>query len=94
MAKVTKKSKKKKVAKKTEKKTEPKKPGVIASILEFISDNPMTPERILQKLVKRFPDRNADGMEKTIHAQLPSRMAKERKIKITKDKDGRYFAKS
>ena len=97
MAKKTKKekteNKTKKEAEKQTKKTEPKKPGVIASILEFVQAGPISKKHILSKLTKRFPDRPAEGMEKTIAAQLPNRMAKERGIKIKVDDEGRFSAK-
>lgn len=84
----------KRVVKEVKKTEKPKKNGIIKSILEFISDQPLEKSQILRKLVKRFPDHKEEQMSKTVDAQLPNRMAKERKIKITKDKDGRYFAKS
>lgn len=95
MAKAKKQAKKvsKKQVKKSEKKAVKKEPGVIASILEFISDHPCSKERILEKLKKRFPDRDADGMAKTIQAQLPNRMSREKHVKIVKDKDGCFSIK-
>ena len=80
-----------KAAGKKPKQKEPKKIGVIASILEFISaGNPVSKKQLLDKLTKRFPDRPVDGMEKTIAAQLPNRMAKEKGIKIKVDDKGRF----
>lgn len=83
-------------AKKSEskpKKANKKQPGVIATIQALITAKPMTKDSILKALVKKFPDRPAEGMAKTITAQLPKRMAKEKGIKITKDEKGRYHAK-
>lgn len=91
MSKKVKKSKKQ--VKKEVKKKEPKKPGVIASILEFVEHGPISKKEILGKLTKRFPDRPAEGMEKTINAQLPNRMSKERGVKIKVDDKGCFFVK-
>lgn len=96
MAKKQKKQAKKestKVVKEAEKKTEPKKPGILDTIQACVQHGPVSKEQILSKLVKRFPDHSEEGMAKTIDAQLPSRMAKERGIKIVV-KDGKYSIKS
>ena len=97
MAKKTKKekteNKTKKEAEKQAKKTEPKKPGIIASILEFVQAGPISKKHIMSKLTKRFPDRDAAGMSKHIVAQLPNRMSKEKGVKIVRDKDGCFSAK-
>ena len=66
--------------------------GVLATILKTITDNPTSKEGILKQLVKKFPDRVEDAMKKTINAQIPNRMAKEKGIKIT-EKDGKYSTK-
>jgi len=79
---------KKAPAKKKETKEAPTKSvGVIVSILEFIqsSKKPISEESLLEKLVKRFPDRNSESMAKTIKAQIggkkkPCRMEKERNV--------------
>ena len=68
-------------------------PGVIATIQELITAKPMDKDELLLALVKKFPDRPPAGMAKTIQAQLPNRMAKERGIKIAKSKDGKFSAK-
>jgi hypothetical protein len=57
-----------------------KEPGVIASIQKFLDDigiKPFTHEDILAELVKKFPDRDPDGMLNTIKTQVPSRLEKE-----------------
>jgi hypothetical protein len=55
-------------------------PGVIASIIEFLSESnkntPLTRDDILKKLRKRFPDRDPDGMRVTVISQLPLRLIK------------------
>ena len=72
-----------------EKPAEPKKPGVIASILEVIqnSETPVSETQILAELVKRFPDKESASMHKTIKAQLggkeqPLRMESEKNVKF------------
>jgi len=78
--------KKKKAAKKSEKKE--KSTGVIASILEFITDNgPINKAGILELLVDRFPDREEAAMAKTVQAQLPTRLMKDKNVKIIKDEN-------
>lgn len=75
------------------KSAEKKGPGVISTIFTLVSDSGKTgisKADILAKLVEMFPDRAADGMEKTINVQLPSRMSKERKVTITKLQDGNF----
>lgn len=89
----TSKRKSDKAAGKKPKRKEPKKPGVIATILEIIQNGPVSKKQILAKLKSRFPDRPVDGMEKTINAQLPNRMAKEKGIKIKVDDKGRFSTK-
>lgn len=80
-----------KAAGKKPKRKGPKKIGVIASILEFIQKGPISKKQILAKLKQRFPDRPEDGMAKTIQAQLPKRMSKEKGIKIKVDDKGRFL---
>ena len=74
-------------------------PGVIASILEFIqgTKSGISQAQIAEKLAKRFPDKQADGMVKTVKAQIggkksPTRMEKEKGVKFT-IKDGMYSIK-
>ncbi len=73
----------------------PNGPGVIASIEEFLketsADKPITKKGILKKLCKRFPDRDADSMSKTIAVQVPNRMNKDKSMGILKHEDGGYF---
>jgi hypothetical protein len=56
------------------------KPGVIATIVEIISrETGATADEILTVLVKKFPDRDPDGMRKTIGIQaLKNSSSKER----------------
>lgn len=68
---------------------ESKGPGVIATIVEVLKKGkPVTKEAILAILVKRFPDRSAESMGKTINVQVPNRIAKEQKIKVEKTDKG------
>lgn len=70
------------------------KPGVIASIKEFLSaaskDNPITKKAILAKLVKRFKDRTETGMSQTLNIQLPGRL-RAAGMDIRKDAEGKGF---
>lgn len=67
----------------------PKGPGVIATIIEVLKKGkPVTKEAILAVLVKRFPDRNAESMGKTINVQIPNRISKEQKIKVKNTEKG------
>ena len=68
---------------------EPKKPGVIASILNIITEakEPVSEAQILEKLIVLFPEREAVAMGKTVKAQLggknqPLRMEDEKKVKF------------
>ncbi len=77
----------------TGKKSAPKGPGVISTIFTLVNDSGKTgisKADILAKLVEMFPDRAADGMEKTINVQLPSRMSKERGVEIKKLESGNF----
>jgi hypothetical protein len=87
-----------KLSGKTSKKSDEKKgPGVIESILEFVTkagEKGITKTAILKKLELRFPDRASEGMSKTINVQLPKRMSRERKIKIVKLEGGKFQLKA
>lgn len=91
-------TKKKKIDKKTVKVSKEengkskKGEGVIATIFNIISKTPSNKESILHALVKKFPERKEEAMKKTIQAQLPNRMAKEKGVKIVEDEAGRFHA--
>ena len=71
------------------KKASEKGPGIIASILEFVTEHgPITKEDIVKRLEKRFPDRDTVAMGKTVQCQLPKRMSKEKKVNIVKTDEG------
>ena len=58
-------------------------PGVIKTIVSTIKDHgPITKEQILEKLVKAFPERDAEAMKKTINVQVPNRINKEQDFQI------------
>jgi hypothetical protein len=71
--------------------------GVIGSMVEFLSAasaaKPLSKAELLEKLVARFKDREADGMKSTINAQLPTRIAKEQGVTIRKDESGYWISK-
>ncbi len=71
-------------------------PGIIASIVEFLSaateEKPINKERILAKLVKRFPDRDPDSMKNTINIQVPNRIKTDKHLNVIKTEQGYYIA--
>ena len=55
--------------------------GVIATIQKFLEDvgiKPFTHEEIHAELVKKFPDRDPDGMMGTVKTQVPYRLTNEK----------------
>ena len=72
-------------------------PGVIATIFTLVSkadSKGITKADLLTKLVEMFPERAAEGMEKTINVQLPKRMSKERGVNIVKSEVGGFYVKA
>lgn len=70
--------------------------GVIGSIYDLIKGSGkvgISKTEIVMELVKKFPDRSGNSMERTVSVQVPSRMSKERDCKIEKTADGKYFMK-
>lgn len=77
------KEKAEKKEKPAKKEKEVKGPGVIKTIVSTIKDHgPITKEQILEKLVKAFPERDAEAMKKTINVQVPNRINKEQDFQI------------
>lgn len=80
-------------------KKRPAGPGIIASILEFITDTgPITIPEIVEQLAERFPEKNPEAMAKTVRAQIgsknrPCRMENEKKVtfKVKGEGDERTF---
>lgn len=67
--------------------TEPKKPGVIASILDVIakSATPVSEDQIVESLAVLFPEKEKNSMRNTVRAQIggktqPVRMETEKKV--------------
>lgn len=96
------KKEKKKKDKKEKKEKAPKKesgPGVIGSIVEFLStateEKPMTKKELTDKLAERFKDRDREGMAKTVAVQVPARLAKDKGLKVKamelKDGEGKHL---
>lgn len=80
---------KKSVEKKSAEK--PKRVGVISSIIEFLLVKPMTKADLLDKLIERFPDRNAKSMSGTVAVQLSqSRFKKDHPGFQLNIADGKY----
>lgn len=72
------------------------KPGIIASIVEFLQGATsekaaLSKKDILSKLTKRFPDTDADGMMKTINAQVPNRLIAQKGVNVVKTGDKRFY---
>lgn len=61
---------KKSVKKNAVKSNGSKKPGVIDTIVSLLQAGGGTAEQIATKLAKKFPDRDAEGLSKTVRAQL------------------------
>ena len=64
-----------------------KKAGVIQTILNLIQKKEQTKATLLKALIRTFPERDKDAMEKTIKAQLsgnnrPTRMERERGVEF------------
>lgn len=70
------------------------KPGVIASIVEFLNaaseDKPISKKRLTKKLAERFEDRSAESMAKTVNVQVPNRLMKDKGMNIIKTDKGYY----
>lgn len=61
--------------------------GIIASIIESIREGWKTKDEILAVLIKKFPDRKAEGMKSTISIQLgPTRLGAKYNLKKDGDK--------
>jgi len=81
---------KKDAAKKSELNPNLSKPGVIRSIADMIISNKkkgLTKKEILARLVKKFPEREEIKMFATINAQVPTRLNREKGLKIEKKND-------
>jgi hypothetical protein len=96
----------KKGAKKAEGKAAPKKggkksgpgvgrgPGVIGEIAELLKkakkNSPITKEEIVKHLAKKFPERSAESMKKTVAVQVPTRISAEKGLNVKKGDKGYY----
>ena len=99
----TKKITRKPAAKKTPAKKAPTKkasatkgPGVIASLVEFLTaanaKAPVTKADLVAKLCKRFPDREEKALATTCGCQVGKRIEEGQGIKLHKNDDGAYWA--
>lgn len=61
-------------------------PGIIGSIVEFLkgasAEKPITKKGIVTKLSKRFEDRDASAMAKTVNVQVPNRIKTDKKLDV------------
>ena len=70
------------------------KPGVIVTILSIIEKHqPIHKDDILEKLVKKFPDRLEASMKKTISDNVPSQFKAKKGIILIKDDEKRWSIK-
>lgn len=79
----------------TEKVTPKKGTGVIATIVKCLEDSGksgISREQVLTVLCKKFPERSAESMKKTIQVQLPGRISKER-FPVVQLEGGHYAKK-
>lgn len=79
---------------KGKKSSEPKGPGVISTILSLVTKSGkkgISKSELLEKLIEMFPDRAPESMGHTISVQIPSRMAKEKGVKIEKTEAGCFY---
>lgn len=78
--------------KKASKADKEKKPGVISTILETLqaasAKKPVSKEDIVKKLVAAFPDRDEDGMRKTVNVQVPTRLGSDKGVTVQKNEAG------
>ncbi len=73
-----------------------RRPGVIASIAEFLlaatATEPLTKAKIVDKLAQRFTHKDRNSMAATVNAQVPHRIQRERGITLENDGDGGFWA--
>jgi len=73
------------------------KPGVIATMIEMMTaasaKKPVTRDRILEELIKRFPDRPVRGMGMSVKVQVPHLIRKRKGIDIQKNENGFWIPK-
>ena len=72
-------------------------PGVIASIVEFLQAateaKPISKQRILEKLVERFPDRKPGSMRTTIGLQCSHFLKKLKGLDVRRNSSGYWIAR-
>ena len=73
----------------------PRTVGVVQSIIDALKSaskkKPITRDAILKILVKKFPDREASAMKKTISSQVPGALKTEKGIVVSTDGKGGYW---
>lgn len=75
--------------KSSKKEAAPKGPGVISTIKELLSrDGGVTHQEAVNELTKRFPDRDAHGMSKTVRIQF----SRQKAVKSEDEKRGVVYA--
>lgn len=61
--------------------------------LELITSKPMTMETIIEKVIKMFPDKDADVIKKTTYRRLHGHLQKKFGVTINKSEKGAYSVK-
>ena len=82
------------MVKKTTTEKKDKKPGVIMSMLEFVTNHgPISVEKIHSLLKKRFPDKDPDSMLRSI-PKIPRYLATNKNMDVIgKNDKGQYYIK-
>lgn len=72
-------------------------PGIIESIVEFLSKgsktNPLKKDDIVSQLAKRFPDRAETSLRSTVNQQVPTKLRKEKGHAVEKNENGYWIKK-
>lgn len=72
-------------------------PGVVATIIECLEGadkKGISKQSIHDVLVDKFPDRDAEGMMKTINTQVPGRLTRDKGLDVKRLENGNYRIKS
>lgn len=71
------------------------KPGIIATVIEFLKmaskKKPLTVDTCIQKVLKKFPDRQESSLRNTITSQLSSQLRANKDMDVRKHPEGGYY---
>jgi hypothetical protein len=69
--------------------------GVVASIVEFLSrasaERPLTKARLVEKLAKRFPEKDPQSMRNTVNTQISTSLRVLKGIEVQRDGEGGFW---